>query len=71
MENVEKATYIKTDMGEIGKVKKIDFDTVYFDKGVTFISNIIEESDNLLELLEIGCTILTDKQYRLKCFKGE
>lgn len=101
------STYIKTNSWGIGKVREMTPSLVYLDKGVVFMSDIIEESDSILELLEVGdlinkeeivefdinsvgirraaitksgtgwteemlemgCTILTNEVYQLKCFK--
>lgn len=56
MENIEVGEWVRSKIGSIGKVTKIeDGKFLYEDKSlITFIGNVVKHSKNIIDLIEVG-----------------
>lgn len=59
MENIEVGEWVRSKIGSIGKVTKIeDGKFLYEDKSlITFIDNVVKHSKNIIDLIEVGDVI--------------
>ena len=67
MENIEVGEWVRSKIGSIGKVTKIeDRKFLYEDKSlITFIGNVVKHSKNIIDLIEVGDIVNKSEVYEI------
>lgn len=67
MENIEVGEWVRSKIGSIGKVTKIeDGKFLYEDKSlITFIGNVVKHSKNIIDLIEVGDIVNKSEVYEI------
>lgn len=67
MENIEVGEWVRSKIGSIGKVTKIeDGKFLYEDKSlITFIDNVVKHSKNIIDLIEVGDIVNKSEVYEI------